>query len=998
MKPCFGLRLCSLVFLLTPSILFASGVVKGVVVDSLTHEALVGAHVAIQGTALGSATDIMGNYAIRSVPSGRYTVRCSYVGYKMKERVITVDEGGTAVANFNLPASVVEGAEIVVTGQAVGQAAAINQQISSDKIVNVVSEQKIKELPDANAAEALGRLPGVSIVRVGGEAQKIILRGLDENLTTITLDGVQLSATDADSRGVDLSTIAQGALSGIVLTKAITSDMDGAAIAGNVNFVTKTAPANRLLSVTAQGSYGAMDNTCRQFNLYGTYGERFFENMLGVQVFGNMEQRNRSSENYSVSIDQSLYSYKDYRITDFTIQYVPETRKRRGVKLILDVVTPDDGVIKFSADANRTERRLSYISRDYPVDWATPVYSLDGQKINTEIRTFALQGENHIYGWDLNWDLSFTQSTTNVPYNYQLNFEEPSLTTSTGVVTSGMRQISPSLYKGPVDAFIPYAMNNFSAAYLQYAYARTSNSLDFQRTALFDAKKDYTFLDLSGQLKLGGKVVDHYHRRVSSYYYAPYYNGSQLQDYVLLADGSIVAKDYAAYGFGNLKLGSSQKLVLLTNFFNGATRNVYGTYALNPIIDANIVQSFYDLCINGINAAGTTKEYAFGTTEAGTDYGAKEDVSAGYVMNTLNFGRMATLVVGVRVEADRDQYVAYYTPSAINTYSVFSDTTAKHAESAVLPNVHLVVHPTDFMNVRLAAYEGITRPNFNYRLPTYVIVGTSAYVSTPQATLGNPNLKNSHAWNYDVNTQFYGEKIGLFSLSAFYKEIRNQVLYMSTMIYDKSTIPAQYGVTFINNTLPFGSTSFTLNYPYNSNGATKVWGFEVEHQMNFLWLPFPFNGLTLGYNASFVKSETQIMSSDSVIVYYYLAGIKLHTIQWVPAERKGPLTNSPEFFGNVAIGYDIAGFSARLSYFYQGEYHTSYSSNNYNNYVQKSFGRLDLSLKQGITNQFSVGLNINNLTDAEEGVYLANDAAHWRVQTSSWRYGTTADMWLKFTL
>ena len=78
----------------------------------------------------------------------------------------------TAGLNFALLVTAVQGSEVVITGQATGEVAAINQQITSNKIVNVISEQKIKELPDANAAEAIGRLPGVSVVRSGGEASQ----------------------------------------------------------------------------------------------------------------------------------------------------------------------------------------------------------------------------------------------------------------------------------------------------------------------------------------------------------------------------------------------------------------------------------------------------------------------------------------------------------------------------------------------------------------------------------------------------------------------------------------------------------------------------------------------------------------------------------------------------------------------------------------------------------------------------------------------------------
>ncbi len=997
MKPSSVVRLCALVFLLTPSVAFASGAVKGVVIDSLTNETLVGAHIMIVGTSLGGASDIVGNYNIRAVPAGHYTVKCSYIGYTTKSATVTVTDDATTTLNFSMPVTTVQGQEIVITGQAVGQAAAINQQLTSNKIVNVISEQKIKELPDANAAEAIGRLPGVSVVRSGGEASQIVLRGLSENMTTITVDGVQLAATDADSRGVDLSTIAQGSLSGITLTKAITSDMDGQAIAGNVNFVTKTAPATRSIQATAQGTYNGMDQKYGQFNAYGNYGERFFDDVLGVQVFGNIERRIRSSEDFNVAYDLKVPrsgSY-DWNITDFTIQYTPEVRKRRGGKIILDATTPDNGVVKFAFDLNRTERVLSPLSRDYPKAGGVG-YHFTGQDINTDVRAFSLQGENHIADFQVNWSLSHTQSRTDMPYDFNINWLEPSLIQN-GATISGMRIVPQSLLKGPYEALIPYALNNFGIASIQYGYINTSNSLDFQRTGLLDVKRDYTAFDLAGEVQFGGKYVAHWHRRNSTAFFSPYYNGVQFKNYMVDPNGTVVPKNFAAYGFGNLQM--SQGLVFLSNFIGSNTRNVFGLYSLNPLVIADRMRNWYDFTRTGFDPATHNTEYSDNTQETGGDYSAMEAVGAGYLMNTLNFGTFATLITGVRVEADRDDYTAYFTPQVLNIYSVYQDTTASHSESIVLPNVHLILKPTDFMNIRLAAYRGINRPDFNYRLPTYLMIGVAAYVDAPQLKVGNPNLKNADAWNYELNLQFYGDKIGLLSLSGFYKEINNEVEYLSNMdVLPNSNIPDSMGIKYLNNQRPFPGFKYQLYYPYNSPKPSKVWGFEAEQQVNFRYLPGLLSGITLTYNLSLVRNETWTPYARQVIDTIYIGGFPLANPRKVLDEQKTRIANAPEFFANIVFGYDIAGFSARLSYFHQGEYYIAFSSDQTSNTIQRQFERLDLSLKQDIGPMLSVGLNINNLTNATEGTYLENAVQGYRLETSAVRFGTTADLWVKISL
>lgn len=70
------------------------------------------------------------------------------------------------------------------------------------------------------------------------------------------------------------------------------------------------------------------------------------------------------------------------------------------------------------------------------------------------------------------------------------------------------------------------------------------------------------------------------------------------------------------------------------------------------------------------------------------------------------------------------------------------------------------------------------------------------------------------------------------------------------------------------------------------------------------------------------------------------------------------------------MGYDQNGFSGRLSIYFQGPFLTSISQTGQEwDQYQKSFKRLDLSLKQELTNQISVFLNLNNLTNSVEGTY-----------------------------
>ena len=144
------------------------GDIRGKVLDANTGDPLPGAIVLLKGTSMGASTDLEGNYSIRDVPLGSYLVRVSYIGYVSRVIFVQLAKGGKLTEDLKLRPVGVKGKAVVVTAQASGQAQAINQELSSDKIMNAVSAAKIRQLPDENAAESVGRLPGVFVLRKGG--------------------------------------------------------------------------------------------------------------------------------------------------------------------------------------------------------------------------------------------------------------------------------------------------------------------------------------------------------------------------------------------------------------------------------------------------------------------------------------------------------------------------------------------------------------------------------------------------------------------------------------------------------------------------------------------------------------------------------------------------------------------------------------------------------------------------------------------------------------
>ena len=587
------------------------------------------------------------------------------------------------------------------------------------------------------------------------------------------------------------------------------------------------------------------------------------------------------------------------------------------------------------------------------------------------------------------------------PYDFSVDFMEPSAVDGQGNPISHMKNIPEIYLKGPAEKIIDYALNNFQKAYFNVSYDRTQKNLDREKTAFLDVEKKYNLSDfISGEFKFGGKYRHKARFKEGSEYVAPYY----IYDtgaYVKLADGTIVPKSFAGTRFQNLYLDGSR--ILVRNFLDTdpASRKVYDKYLLYPIVNRDAMKDWYTLNRFGYGSAdGSRPEYTRNVEEDANYYDIIERISSVYVMNTLHLGPDISLITGLRMEQEDNDYKSRYSPSGLSGFpapgGILRDTTAAHQETIWLPNFHLTIKPTDFINVRLAAYKALARPDFNQRLENYIARNTGTLYSGNSLTIGNPNLKAAKAWNFEINTSVFSNTLGLISISAFYKEIKDMYHMISGIQMNGRRVLDSLGIKYVN---PFGNKDFGLTYPYNSSKPTKVWGFEIEHQANLRFLPGFLSNLVLSYNFSIIRSETYITTSRqetyTVIIPPFPFPVEKQRV--IMYENKQKLEGQPEFFGNFALGYDIGGFSARVSVFYQGEYNQSFSATQRSDRVVNSFQRWDLALKQEINSNVAVMFNLNNFGNAEEGTSIKNRIMNWTLPDWSEKYGLTADLGVKVT-
>jgi TonB-dependent receptor len=1019
-------RTIALLLLLTPVALFGQMTLRGTVTDSTSHESIIGANVVIVGTSLGAATDIDGAYVIIGIPQKVLKVRVSCVGYEPKNGEIDFSATKTPRLDFQLKPAVIMGEEVIVTAQLKGQLAAINQQVTSKTIMNVVSEEKIQELPDANAAEAIGRLPGVSVIRSGGEASKAVLRGFSSKFSNVTIDGTKIPSTDSTSRDVDLSMLSQGSLAGIELYKTLTPDQDADAIAGTINLVTRSAPSERLLRLDLKGDYNHLMKSTNQYDAVARYGERFFNDLFGVQLQGNAEQRIRSKERetngYTENSNPSGPNYdptgtynNDYSLTQATLDFTDEIRKRSGGQIIFDFNTPDHGSIKLTGLYSGTQRNYTQNNRTYPFFNASSQdmeYIFRHTEIDMRTGNISLQGRNTLAGFDVDWNFSYAQTKVTTPFDYQLSFTE------TPGYPSGT-VLNP--IKDHAEQDIALAANDWQNALLNYAAYYSTDNFDMERTAFVNIAKRYSLsTSVSGELKFGGKYKDRSRWMSQSElddnsYLRSFYNGG-------VDTTRALSSRFAGYYQAGISAGGRIPLSYFVDY-PASTRDLLGQYRMAPLVNPEGVKLWWELNQHAYAAGSPASvEYYSNDRAKLNEYSLEERVTSLYLMNTFDFSQFATLIAGVRVEKEVDDYNAFYTPSGISTLGMYVVAAGgifpiktPYTETVWLPNAQLMLRPSESLRFRFAAYRALARPDYNFRIPQFETASSAGRITL---VFGNPNLPDTKAWNYEVNTQIFNNTLGLVSVSVYYKKLDNLYHTLNAMNISKG-YDSLFNVLGLwwQNVEPFktaiygpggSNNTFAITVPYASNQPSYAWGVEFEHQMNFGFLPGYLKNIVLSYNVSLARSETNIIvgynGQDSAFVFNprYPGDSTRGRWSYFPfnavRQEKRVSENQPELFANAAIGYDIGGFSIRLSLFYQGDYVQQYSTLGNADVHVDAFTKWDLAVKQEITRHLTIFCNVNDLTNHQDATSRVNTHLNWDLPRWNELYGTSVDLGIRVTL
>lgn len=987
--------------------------IQGKVTDAITGEPLIGTNIQIIGTSLGASTDLNGEYIVPGITAGTVDIVFRYIGYQNNDQLgIELSPGQTLELNVTLSPEAIQGQEVVITMQAKGQRAAINQQLASNSISNIISSEKIRDVPDVNAAESIGRLPGVSLRRTGGEGNQIVVRGLSPQYTIVQVDGVRLQGVGL-GRDVGLSSISSEMLDGIELSKSLTPDKDADAIGGVVNLRTRVAEKGFHFGVLAQGGYNSLQNSFSNYKYGANVSNRFFDNKLGFIATASTEQVYRSSDQYTAGYGNEIHAVDTndqgkviydhrYYTNNENIQENIKLRHRDNASLVLDYKT-DWMELKlnntYSRMLDENETRHSQF-RHSSADYRHLISDSDPLEI---MQSHSFSGLFKFLNTELVLDAQYSLTTLDNNTDRYIFEDNYVIDDGQGVIYKDAR-----LYAEPFTLLQLYDISTAEQAYLDPTDRSHIQREDQTARVNLNWKIPFTISDnISGNVKVGGSysVKD---RWADTDAYWSYYHGGIGEERADIVYGFY--PEFAHYSDPDYRPGQSMRAI---NFvdpdydFGSVLRGVTGI-DIGWTADLDFLKEVHDFNGEDNGRYPADHTYVRGVQSSVDDYTNKEEYIAGFFMMELMIGDRIMILPGVRHETMNTSYTANYVvenqfePTGMQPGYPDTITVDDRSNQYLFPSVNIKVDITPWMDIRGAYYMSTSRPNYSLLSPVMVSDRDKLNI-----TARNPYLKPAIADNYDLGVSFFDNKLGLLTLNVFYKEITDLIYRLPK--YDNGYFDIAEGVPesmmesleaprdLYRDDLfnAITGTASMNNYPINNPNKANFIGFEASWQTNFWYLPGLLRGLVLDLNYTFIRSKTE---------YPYLSIYATYTDDFpIPKKithadyttREGVMLDQPNSIYNARIGWDYKGFSTRVSFRYQGESLQGLNPQNENQdrYRRGQF-RMDMMAKQQIYKGLSVNLDVANLTRVMDEFYMSAEGRN--LPQSMEYYGLTSQVSLRY--
>lgn len=809
-----------------------------------------------------------------------------------------------------------EGDTIVVTGSrpiAESEAAALQIQKNSDSLVTVVASDSVGRLPDQNIAQATGRLPGIAVERDQGQARYISIRGAPNYWTTLSFDGINV--VSPEGRDARFDSIPSAIAAQIIVSKAVTPDMPGETVSGNVNVITRSAFDYDGFHFAGKAGYGIAKLGNRpqyegsavvSIRLPAGGGE------IGVLVSGSYYERAMITDNFEtdyerVSQDQRPGAIsrfwaqetenKLYRLTrrnwslSGRLDWKPDADNTISLRSIYTTFTDDEARDNFRFDLD--DRQGDLVANTAACSTAinptpttsgyadvcignTPfkgtIYGIDIRQRSTlrafeqSIFTNTIEG-THAFGdgWKINWLGNYTESKDDRSVVGETSWDSPTT-----------RNLRPTVAYDFTDP--------------QFARLQLFNTIQLTAPTRFQAGAQVTDIDGFARPLLSLTVLDAVDTTKA-------YTGR----FVVSKEGDLFGGDAtvrAGFQFDQRTKTVDESNIVLNTATQFATIGIptsYAGFSLDTPFKGKIPlgYSFRYFDTEKMRAASDAarNNFAFAPV-TGNIYDVREQVYAGYLMANVKYD-WGSLVGGARVEHVKNRGIAIATIGTVT-----GPVTAESAGTLVFPSLHLNYDVRDDQKIRLGFTSGAARADYDQLRPNVVIDDSNARISG-----GNPAVKPERSYGIDAYYEFYVQPQGYFMLGAFYKKVKD-VLYTSRSTFGSNALDS--------NGVDRSGYAFS---GITNGGSGRVMGFEAAAQVQLepytadLGLPDWMGGFGITANATYNDAE---VTKPQVVAVLGIGSAQ--TIRIDTPERKVPLPGTSKFIYNIGAYYEKYGLSLRLQY------------------------------------------------------------------------------------
>ncbi len=918
--------------------------VSGRVTDAATRNTLRGAAVTLTpasaaATAPATATDADGEFVL-TAPAGTYTITVDYLGLPPKAQTLQLRAGESTRLALVLGADTISLAAVTVEASRTGQARALNQQRAAQNLTNIISADFTGQFPDKNIADAVKRLPGVTVETDrdtgGSEGRYVTVRGMSADFNAVTVNGMRVNVTDFDglTRRVPLDVISSDVADQIEVSKALRPDQDADSIGGAVEIKTRSAFSRdgRSASVKAALAYSSIlsdyfnypyDNPSREAAV--NYSDLFgAQRQWGLSFSANYRDRTFVKQrNSTTGWNGDGTAASPFLMDTYVLQHFFDDMVNKGANSSLEFRPTPDHKLRLYAGVNirETNRGRQRQQIFFPLSLAPastvgiPVVTGDtytsiaatNNTVRKEARSFneiqdtgtiAVDGDSKLGAFEVSYLLGYNRGGFDGGLDTGVQAQFQRATSTNGyIITPGDARfpvITTTLDRLTPSAASAYTMRNLIRG--------TRNYTDAEWNAALNLKRPMTVAGLPGWFKTGAKFRTKSRDRDEIVRSFNQNANWHLLGYTGQADIPSVLADYGAK--------------------DGATSD--GHYNYGYFIDPKKAREVGELLISrGLVTPLTTNAL---NSQLG-DYQAWEDVSAAYAEGQFTSGKL-TLLGGLRAERAATKF---------KTYAVVDGTPIRispsRRQSEVLPGLHLRYDHSKAMVLRAAYTESIARPTFNQLNPRATISTTNDTVSR-----GNIDLKPVTSRNYDLSFDYYLGSVGYVSVGLFHKDYKNNV-YRSTQ-----------------RELFEGDPNTQVTQERNARGG-RLTGIEFAYDQALRFLPAPFDGLGVTFNFTYADSEL-----DTGLPR--LAGLKI------------PLFDQMKRTVNASLYYEKRGLRLRASAHRRSRTVFELATNN--PYALARFEapstELDLTASYKVWRQWTVFAEVQNALSASRQGYNGDQA------------------------